>query len=155
MRMGSGKVFSFHHNCSIHAKIWAPPRWLFSQTLTIHPWPIQWVVFTHCPVNMRLYHELFTTFRWYSQYLGTVGGRCRRTACVISFGFGVSPWWLGPLAQSRFIMARNLPSHKAFSGFDLDLRRGATWAMSKQLELWLSTPELALSQREPAWLCLM
>jgi hypothetical protein len=31
-----------------------------------------------------------------------------------------------------------------------ELRRGVTWAISKQLELWLSTHELALSQREPA-----
>jgi len=31
-----------------------------------------------------------------------------------------------------------------------ELRRGVICAISKQLELWLSTHELAVSQREPA-----
>ena len=59
---------------------------------------------------------------------------------------------------NKFTLIQIRPSN--FGGWrlsfaEIKLRRGVTWAVSKQLELWLSTHELAMSQREPAWSCLI
>jgi len=45
-------------------------------------------------------------------------------------------------------MGEKYPHINSTSVLGLEKRRGVTWAMSKQLEPWLSSAELALSRLE-------